>query len=369
MAALINGRLWAIVIKELLATVRDPRARITLVLPPILQLVIFGLATTLEVKNYDVGVLDNAGGAGSAEFIQRLGGAPNVGRVIRLRSHADLRDAIDRQRVIAAAVIEPEFDRDVAAHRPATIGVVLDGRRSNAAQLVASYLGRIAAGIGLPDAATPPASGTIVRNWFNPNLDYLWFTMPSLIVIICAVAGLSVTAQAVARERELGTFEQLLVSPLRVHEILIGKMVPPMLIGLFNATLYLIVSTTIFGVPFTGSVLIFYVALILYLLALIGVGMLVSTLSSTQQQAFLGVFLVTVPAILLSGYASPVDNMPEWLQVLALANPCRHFLVIVEGLFLKNMPAADVWANSWPLLIIAIVTIAASSWLFRARKE
>ncbi|OYY91524.1 MAG: hypothetical protein B7Y45_02910 [Sphingomonas sp. 28-66-16] len=362
------GRLWAIIIKEFLATVRDPRARITLILPPILQLVIFGLATTLEVKNYDVGILDRSGGAASVDFLQRLAGAPDVGRVIRLRSPADLRDAIDRQRVIAAIVIDQRFDRAVAADRPATLGVVLDGRRSNAAQIVAAYLGQIAASVGSDNRATrrPPS---IVRNWFNPNLDYLWFTMPSLTAIIGAVAGLSITAQSVARERELGTFEQLMVSPLRVSEILIGKMVPPMLVGLFNATLFLVASTTIFGVPYTGSVLLFYGAVIIYLLALIGIGMLVSTLSMTQQQAFLGVFLVTVPAILLSGYASPVDNMPEWLQVISLANPVRHFLVIVEGLFLKDLPAIDVWASTWPMILIAVVTLGASSWLFRARKE
>ena len=180
---------------------------------------------------------------------------------------------------------------------------------------------------------------------------------------------MSVVAQSVARERELGTFDQLMVSPLRVSEILMGKMTPPLIIGLFNASLYLLVIPTVFGVPLTGSVLIFYVALIFYLLALIGVGMFVSTLSQTQQQAFLGMFLVTVPAILLSGFASPVDNMPRWLQILAEANPPKHFLIIVEGIFLKAMPAAEVLKHTWPLAMIAAVTLSASALLFRSRME
>jgi ABC-2 type transport system permease protein len=188
-------------------------------------------------------------------------------------------------------------------------------------------------------------------------------------MIICLGTAMSVAAQSVSRERELGTFEQLMVSPLRTHEILIGKMVPPILAGLFNGTLYIVAAVLFFGVPFTGSLFAFYLTLFVYLLTLTGLGMLVSTLSATQQQAFLGVFLVTVPAILLSGYASPVENMPSWLQTISLANPCRHYLVLVEGLFLKALPFADIWASTWPLLIIATVTIGGAAYLFRANKE
>ncbi len=373
MAGTRPGRVVAMIIKELWAVLRDPRARITLILPPILQLVLFGLATTLEVKNIDIGVLDRDGGYWSSEFVSRLAGSPNVHEIVRLHSLTDLRDAIDNRRVIAAVAFDQGFSADVAAHRPATIQAILDGRRSNAAQIVSGYLDHIAADVG---ADITPAttrvlsrSATSTTHWFNPNLEYLWFTMPALIVIIGAVSAMSVTAQSVARERELGTFEQLMVSPLLVHEILIGKMVPPLIVGLFNGTLYLLVIPTIFGVPLTGSVFLFYVALVFYLLALSGVGMLVSTLAYTQQQAFLGMFLISVPAILLSGYASPIDNMPRWLQILSLANPPRHFLVVVEGVFLKAMPARDILSNIWPLMVIAAITLSVSAHFFRSRME
>ena len=366
------GRLLAIIIKELWSTLRDPRSRITLFVPPLLQLFLFGAATTLEVKNFNVGILDQSGGPAAVEFLQRLAGSPNVGHIVRLRTPQDLRRAIDTQKVIAAVVIDDRFDRDLAARRPARMGLVLDGRRSNAAQIVGGYIGVIAHSVGAGDMIDPGRAqlgGSIVRNDFNPNLDYTWFTLPGLIMMIGAVSALMVTAQTVARERELGTYEQLLVTPLRTHEILIGKMTPPLLAGLLNGTLYLIAAVFVFGVPFTGSLVVFYATLVLYLLSLMGVGMLVSTLAFTQQQAFLGVFLVAVPCIMLSGYAGPVDNMPTWLRIIGLADPCRHYLVIVQGLFLKAMPPGAVWDNAWPLLVIAAVTLGASSWLFRARKE
>jgi len=193
--------------------------------------------------------------------------------------------------------------------------------------------------------------------------------MPSLVVTICSLSALSVTVQSVARERELGTFDQLMVSPLRLHEILIGKMMPPFLIGMTNASLYLLVIPLLYGVPFLGSIVMFYLAAAVSLLAVIGICMVVSALSHTQQQAFLGMFLVTVPMTLLSGFAAPIDNMPRWLQILDQANPQMHFMIICEGLFLKGMPAADVLVNIGPLALIAAVTLTGASLLFRSRME
>jgi ABC-2 type transport system permease protein len=362
-------RLTAMIVKESWALLRDPKSRIILVLPPLLQLFIFTYATTLEVRNVDIGVLDRSGGVHSSEFVSRIAGSPNFRELRRLGSPGELREAIDNQDVIAALIIEQDFDRVIDRGGTATVGVVLDGRRSNASQIVAGYLSRIAAGVGADLMPRTNPGGTVVTNWYNPSLDYIWFTLPSLVAIIVSVAGLSITSQSVARERELGTFDQLMVSPLRVHEILIGKMIPPILVGVFNGSIYLIIAPLVFGVPFTGSLLLFFLSLIVYLLALVGVGMLVSSASQTQQQAFLGSFLVTTPIILLSGYASPIDNMPDWLQTITYANPARYFLTIVQGLFLKAMPAEVVLHHLWPLLLIACITLAASAWLFRARME
>jgi ABC-2 type transport system permease protein len=366
-------RLRSIIIKELWAILRDPRTRIILLVPPIVQLLIFGLATTLEVKNMTLGVLDRDGGAWSQELLQRVAGSPNVTRIIPLKNEQDLREAIDRQHVIAALRFDSHFSADVASGRGGVVGLVSDGRRSNAAQIVSGYLDRIAADVGASVSKTQTgrssSGGSVVINWFNRNLDYLWFTMPALVAVISAISAMSVVAQSVARERELGTYDQLMVSPLRVGEILIGKMVPPVLIGTFITTVYVILIPLVFRVPLTGSVALLYGALFIYLLALTGVGMLVSVLSATQQQAFLGMFLVAIPVILLSGYASPIDNMPHWLQVIAHLDPATYFLKVTEGVFLKAMPAADVLDNCWPLALICVVTLSASALLFRSRME
>lgn len=369
---MIGPRLRAIIIKELWAVLRDPRARMTLIVPPIIQLLIFGFASTLEVKNINVGILNRDGGQWSQEVIQRVAGSPNVKRIVYLDSDRALADAIDSQKVIVALRFDQHFSADVNSGRSATVGAVFDGRKSNAAQIVGGYIDRIISGVSadVHAARAPPLQGSsTVAYWFNENLDYLWFTMPSLVVIISLVSATSVVAQSVAREKELGTYDQLMVSPFRVWEILVGKMVPPVLIGTFNATLYLILIPTVFGVPLRGSIPLFYVALLFFLLAVVGVGMLVSVIAGTQQQAFLGMFALSVPLFLLSGYAAPIDNMPGVLQVLAQADPAKHFLIVSEGTFLKAMPPAEVLANVWPLMLIATVTMSAASYLFRSSLE
>jgi ABC-2 type transport system permease protein len=376
MAAFRPWRLQAMVIKEMWAILRDPKSRAVLIVPPLIQLFIFTFATTLDVKNVDVGVWNMSSGVHSSEIVSRVAGSPNFRHIVRLRSREELRQVIDRQKVLAALVFDENFDRTVTAGQPATVGIVVDGRRSNAAQIAGGYLGGIVNDVGAELRPIPAGSalssatgGPVVTNWFNPSLDYFWFTLPSLVAIISSVAGLALTSQSIARERELGTFDQLMVSPLRIHEILIGKTIPPLLVGLVNGTVYLIVAPLVFGVPFTGSLALFYLALTAYLLALIGIGLFVSAASMSQQQAFLGSFAATTPLILLSGYASPIENMPHWLQITTYANPTRYFLIIVQGLFLKAMPAWAVFHQLWPLLIIAAATLTAAAWLFRARME
>lgn len=229
MRSATGSRLTAMVVKEFWALLRDPRARMTLIVPPVVQLLLFGFAATLEVKNITIGVYDRDHGGYSQEVVDRLAGSPNIQRIVRLDSPAAVDDALDNQRVIAVVAFDEMFSPDVAAGRTATVQALYDGRRSNAAQIVNGYLGQIIGQFGgefHPRSYRAAGGSTLVSNWFNANLDYRWFTMPSLIVMIGALSVLSVTAQSIARERELGTFDQLMVSPFRVWEMLLGKMVP-----------------------------------------------------------------------------------------------------------------------------------------------
>jgi ABC-2 type transport system permease protein len=302
-----------------------------------------------------------------------MDGAPTFRRIFHAQSTAALREAIDRQHAIAAIHIGPTFSRDIEAGRPADVQVILDGRRSNGSQIVGGYLNQIVANLAAETPAGRRAAPAIVsvvpRNWFNPNLIFQWFMVPNLIASIALLIGLVVTALSVARERELGTFDQLMVSPLRTHEILIGKLTPPMMIGLFHMTIYILAAIFVFDVPLRGSLLLLYGSAIFYLASVVGLGLFISSLSMTQQQAILGAFLFMVPAMLLSGFATPIENMPEWLQYVTVVNPLRYFLVIVKGVFLKDIPMSEVAHNTLPLAIIALFTLSAAAWLFRRRLE
>ncbi len=370
---MFGTRVPALIVKELLTLFRDPKSRLVLVMPPLLQLVIFSFAATLEVKNISLAIYNQDPGQHSQELIQRLKGSPTFTHLYFVDSVGRLQPMLDKQKVLAALHFPQNFSRDIENGLSAKVQVLLDGRRSNAAQIVNGYLARLTRGYSLEvrkNRQTEALPVKIVdRHWFNENLFYLWFTVPSLVGILAMMVSLVVTALSVARERELGTFDQLLVSPLMPVEILIGKTLPAVLIGVAEGSLIWVVGVWVFGVPFTGSAWLLLLALVVFILSVVGVGLFISALSKTQQQAILGAFVFMVPAVTLSGYASPVENMPEWLQTATWFNPLTHFLVAVKGIFLKDMPFPEVWANTWPMLLIGLFTLILAGWFFTRRLE
>jgi ABC-2 type transport system permease protein len=369
----MGTQLKALILKELRVLLRDPKGRLVIILPPVIQLLVFSFAATLEVKNVEIAVLNRDGGRLGHELIHRIEGSPSFRRVTRVADPLALRRMVNRERVLTALEIGPSFSRDITAAQRPDLHFIFDGRRSNASQIVASYLSEIVDEFAADEARlggrTPPRTEVVVRNWFNPNLTNTWFTVPGLIAIIALIVGLLVTALSVARERELGTFDQLMVSPLTTGQILLGKLLTPLLIGMVHITFYVIVALVLFEVPLRGSLVLLYGTAVLYLAAVVGVGLFISSLCSTQQQAILGAFLFASPATLLSGFATPIENMPRWLQLATLVNPPRHFIEVTRGVFLKGLPALEVAKRALPLLLIAIVTLSAAAWLFRRRTE
>ncbi len=370
------GRLAALALKELKVVLLDQRARVTLIASPIIQLALFGFATTLEVKSIEIGLVDRDGGRVAEQVVAALDGSPNVRRLVLYPSEAALDAGIAQREVIAGVILPQRLSADIAAGREGEVQAVLDGRRSNASQIVGGYLDAVVTRVGATlsssaqrGARAPPAPQVLVRHWYNPNLDYLWFTMPSMIAVITAVLVLSVSAQSVAREREFGTYDELMILPLHPWEILLGKIAPAFLAGLANALLFVAMIPTFYGVPLTGSAALLLLAIVVYTMSLVGTGLMISCLASNQQQAFLGMFFVTVPLILLSGYASPVDNMPAWLHPLVAINPSHHMIVISEGIFLKDLPPGLDFGHLWPMVAAAIITFAAALLVFRARRE
>lgn len=362
-------RLWAMAVKELLVILLDRRARVVLVVAPILQLTLFGLATTLEVRNIDLGYTSQDSGSASEQLLAELAGSPNVRSLARFSNLDQLNRAIEHREILVGLVIPQDLSRKVASGGTGQIGILLDGRRINSAQIVAGYLGEIAARTGASLRPTGQASmpGIAAVYWYNPALDYVWFSMPGLIALIITVMVLAISLLAVSREREMGSFDEIMVLPLSSFEILVGKTIPAFLVAQFNATLYVILIPLVYGVPLHGSLWLLYLASIAYALALTGIGLSVSCLAQSQQQSFLLGFLVLVPMTLISGYASPVDNMPEWLQWAARANPIYHMLTICQGIFLKDLSASEVIGHVWPMLAVAVLTLGLAARLFRAR--
>jgi ABC-2 type transport system permease protein len=364
-------RIHSLIKKELLAVWSDPKSRFVLLGPPVLQMLIFAYAATQEVKNVRIAVLNQDMGTYARDLVARFEGSPNFRGVDHLSSVADIGRVIDSRSVLLVVHIRQDFSRELAAGRLTSVQLIHDGRSSNASQILGGYALEIVSNYNSELAQSrpvpPPPSVVVSRIWFNPNLDALWSTVPSLVAILVALEGMMVTGLSVARERELGTFDQLLVSPLSPGEIVLGKTSAAFLIGIAEGTLMVSVAVFLFRVPFTGSLILLYLAMSVYLLALLGLGLFISSLAWTQQQAILGTFSLMVPMMLLSGFASPVENMPDWLQVVTLANPVRHFIVIVKGLFLKAMPLSDVVNSLWPLMLIATATLVGSTRLFRRR--
>lgn len=365
-------RLGALIIKELLAAFRDPKARMALVMPPILQFFLFAFAATLEVSNVPVGVINDDWGVASTQLMARLQRASAFSEIRRYPSIAAATAAIDAQDVMVVVHIGQDFSRDLETGKTANVQILLDGRKSNSAQLVNNYVNTIITQFSADwrlGSQVTPASELVDRSWYNVNRDYREAMVPILIATLPMTMVLMIVGMSVAREQELGTFEQLLVSPLQPLEIVIGKAVPGLIVGLGQSTLMMLAVIYGFGIHATGSILVLYAGLTVFLIAIIGVALFISSLVSNQQQAMMGIMVTMMPAMMLSGFSSPVQNMPGWLQPVAAINPLTHMLVIVRGVFLRDMSFALTLERIWPMAALAVVTISAAAWMFRRKVE
>lgn len=365
-------RILALIHKELLTLLYDPKSRAVLIGPPILQLLIFSFAVTLEVKNVDLAIINEDQGIYGRQLAHNYVASSTFKKVSFLHNIKEAKDVLDSQKVMAVVHIGQNFSKNILAGETATVQFLLDGRKSNAAQIVTGYLTEILNDYenSLESSNTRHETATIVgRNWYNENLLYLWFTVPSLVIILTLLIGMIVTSLSVARERELGTFDQVLVSPLSPVEILIGKTVPAIIVGLGEGIVIWAIGCIVFQIPFVGSFGLLVFTLFVFVTSVVGVGLCISSISMTQQQAILGTFAFIVPAITLSGYAAPIENMPLWLQRATDMNPIKHALISVKGIFLKDMSFSEVWVHTWPLLIIACCTLSLAGFFFTRRLE
>jgi ABC-2 type transport system permease protein len=353
-------RLAAQIIKEMLVNIFDEQTRLSFIGPPLLQLCLLSYAATMEVRNVDIAVFNEDAGRASHELVERIGAASFVGDVVAVDRAETISRLVDHRDVLVGIHIAADFSRDVAAGRPASVQVLIDGRRGNSGQIALSYLQNIAKDYGaeLSGSGSGGMPQTEIRNWFNENLIYLWFVIPGMAGILVMFTTLVVTALSIAKEREQGTFDQLLVSPSSPMEIVIAKSMPAFVIAIGQAALMITVGALVFDIPLAGSIPLLFLAVVLFGFSLVGIGLMLSAICETQQQAILSVFAVGYPMIMISGFATPVENMPDWLQTIAEGSPLKHFLVIIQGSFTKAMPPLEIFANAWPMVVIGIITLS-----------
>jgi ABC-2 type transport system permease protein len=366
-------RIMALVQKELLAVLKDPRSRYSLFLPPILQCLIFGYAATYDLNDVPYAVLDEDHSIVSGDLVARFDGSGLFDRVANLDRTSDIRTVIDSKDALLVVHIGQDFARNLLLGKPADIQLIADGRNSNTAGVAISYAGAIVDAFNADwraqhGQANPPIQVTM-RAWYNPTLETRWNMIPSLIGTITLMQTMMLAAMSIAREREEGTFDQLLVTPFRPMEIMIGKAVPAMLVGLVQATNVLLVALLWFRIPFQGSMLTLYAGLILFLLAAVGIGIFVSSFAGSMQQAMLYTFVLIMPFALLSGLTTPVSNMPEIFQYFTLINPLRYAITIAQRVYLEGVGIDRLVPYLWPMALIAAFTLGAATWMFRNKVE
>ncbi len=357
--------------KEFLALLRDKRSRFVIIVPPLMQLLVFGFAATYDLNHVPIAVFNEDSGGQSRALIRRLEGSPNFKIMAHLNSDGEVAPTINHKKVLMVVHISQDFSANLLRGIPAPLQAILDGRNSNTSMIAMNYLREIILEFNAAWSQTQGRSGPRVtlssRAWYNDNLQSRWFIIPGIVALLTLVVTLLVTALSVAREREAGTFDQLLVTPFTPLEILLGKGIPGVIIGMLEASVVVLLAITLFDIPFRGSIIALYLGVFLFVLAAVGVGLMISSISVTQQQAVLGAFLFLVPAVILSGFATPIANMPEFIQWLTYLDPLRYFLLIVRGVMLEGDGIGLLWNQFWPMSLIAVVSLAVAGWLFRHR--
>ena len=365
-------RLRAMLVKEFIQVFRDKRTRFLLFGPPIIQMVIFGYAATLEIQHVPMAILDYENSQVSRDFVSRFQGSRYFDVRVQTLDRASVRRMVDHGDVLLAVEVNAGFSEQLRKGQTAHVQVILDASNSNTALVSLGYVNQVASKFAedyqmeMLDRTSPSIMKQIPsivlerQPWFNPDLRSQWFFVPGVMGNLITLVIVLLTAFAVVREREIGTLEQIMVTPIGQAEFILGKTIPFFLIGLFDAALITAVGTFWFRVPLRGSLLALLAGTVLYLFCALGVGLLISTISENQQQAMVSAFFFLMPAIIFSGFASPISSMPGGLQLLTYADPLRYFIVILRGVFLKGVGFGVLWPQMASLAIFALLILTAS---------
>jgi drug efflux transport system permease protein len=370
------ARLKQMLIKEFIQVFRDKRTRFLLFGPPLIQMLVFGYAATYEIRHVRMAVLDLDHSQESRELISRFTSSEYFTVLPPLTRRDEITSMVDRGEATLALQIHPGFAQKLRSGETAQVQLIVDGTNSNTALIASGYVNQIALGFARDyqrermQQIAPllverlPNVELEARPWYNPELRSRWFFVPGVIGSLMLVMVINLTAFAVVREREIGTLEQIMVTPIRPLEFILGKTLPFFLIGLADVALIATVGTLWFGIPFRGSILVLLMGAVLFLLCMLGVGLFISTVSSTQQQAMVGAFFFIMPAVTFSGFGFPISTMPGWLQELTYLSPLRYFLVVLRGVYLKGVGVNILWPQMIGMAILAALTLTVSVFRF-----
>jgi ABC-2 type transport system permease protein len=353
------GRLLTLIMKEFTQLRKNPALIRMLLLMPVMQMFIFGYAAVLDVKNIDTAVLDRDNSSYSRNFVDVFRRSDYFIVRYNLEHERDISAMLDREMIMTALVIPPDFSRKITSGRTAQVQIIVDGTNTSAASVIANYSAAAVASYSnrlLRERGTDLTQlGSLAvesRFLYNPSLDNKFFFIPGIFAMIILVIGMPITAMAIVREKEQGTLEQLIVTPIQSIELILGKVIPTTILIIISSTGILLLSLLWFHLPLRGSLVYLYGAILLFLLNCLGIGIFISTISNTQQQAILTSFFVNMPMILFSGFMFPIQNMPSYFRLLADINPMRYFLSCARTIFLK---AAGWEALKWNFLAMAVI--------------
>jgi ABC-2 type transport system permease protein len=373
------GRLKQMLIKELIQVVRDKRTRFILIGPPILQMLVFGYAANFDIRNVSTAILDLDNSQQSRELVSRFTSSPYFNVQQQLSDAREAHRLIENGSTTIALEIDAGFAQKLEKGQTAPLQVIVDATNSNTALIASAYVSQVALGFAQQTQqnriyrAAPqlieqlPSVQLQQRPWYNPDLSSRWFFVPGVIGSLTTLLVITLTSFAVVREREIGTLEQIMVTPIRPVEFILGKTLPFFLIGLFDALLIGIVGTFWFQIPFRGHVSVLLIGAVLFLICMLGIALLISTVSSTQQQAMVTSFFVIMPTITFSGFGFPISAMPQWMQNLSYAIPLRYFLIVLRGTYLKGVGMDILWPQMAAMAAIGLGLLTlAITWFHKA---
>lgn len=368
-------------IKEFLQFSRDPKMFAVVLIAPLIQLVLLGYAANRDLNEVGMMVMDHDRSQSSSMFVSGFTASGYFGIRGYADSYADIQESLDRGDALIAVVVPGDFEESIKTGKTAKVQVIFDGSDGNLASIAASYVQTVVAEFGGGIAAerlarkgvkTPVAGkiASVSRVWFNPDLSTREFMLPSIVGLVLIIITINMAALAIVKEREVGTLEQLLVTPLRPYQMILGKLLPFMLIGLVAVTLVLSVMILWFGIEVKGSIALLVFSAMIFMMSTLGLGLFVSTVSRTQQQAMItSAFLIIMPMIFLSGFALPIESMPDLIQYLTYAIPLRYFIIIIRGIVLKGLTFPDLWQEMSILFAIGSAILVFSSLRFRKNLE